>query len=322
MNQIPKQILVQSLNRDIFNGFSIIDTKSFGRCFLKHRSIKEEFESDIAYETAFNKAASSGLPTQEEKLASLIQSGDWSEANDKKIVSLEGLVEKLKQTKLKLAIKSQESDVEKQIVSTKNEIKILKLKKASLLYDTCEHFGDNAKEESIIKASLFKDSALTIKILSDEEYEYLEDEEIRELSIAYFQDIIRFTDENIKRVATNPLFYNLFVLLDINNGHELFNKSLKDITFVQQKLLFLARQLRKCIESSTQEIPSDIMLDYDKIISFVIGGAKTKKQNLPQDNEENVSDIKDSKDSLIKLLKEKGGNVTKTDVINHILGGK
>ena len=118
--------------RDIIRGYSevIILDKSY---FIKHLSSLDQVSIDEIEDKYLTKALDRGIPSREEVLATLFDSGDWTEQEEGEIKKLESFIEQLQKNKTQLVLKSEIDKQNETIIETRAKITELELKKKNLL---------------------------------------------------------------------------------------------------------------------------------------------------------------------------------------------
>lgn len=250
--------------------------------FVKHLSLDERVESELAYEAAYDRYLKQGAPTESERLAILSESGEWTEKHDKELRTNRSFLTRLRDTRSRMVIKRQLADIDKTIKSTEDKIVELSNKRHSLVGRTCETAARRVSEEALVRASLFKDQALNLQLVTADELDGLDDEEMERLGAVYEADIRRFEDVAMKRIALDPVFFNFYSTVDAENGYKFFKERASDLTFFQQRLLNLARNARHILEN-TPNIPTNSEMTYDELVKFSKSGGKQEVEGVDFD---------------------------------------
>ena len=87
---------------DIIRGFSSVNIKPYGDCYIKHFNSYDSADFDSKHESHLSKAIEKGLSTYEEQEKQIIADDLWSEKTDKEVKSQKSFVRNLYVTKSKL----------------------------------------------------------------------------------------------------------------------------------------------------------------------------------------------------------------------------
>lgn len=243
--------------------------------FAKHFSFIDQVQLDLIYDEAFQKAKDSGLPTKEEALKSLRDSGDWTREEESDLVQKKSYVETLKKTVAKVMVKSQSESIYKQIDNVTAEVAELEKKRQSLVAQTCETYASSVLNSKTIVGSLYDSEELNKLLISEEDIEYLDNSDIGLLVRSFNDSVAHLSIDVIKKMALSGFFTSYFALVE-KSPIEIFKvTSACDLTFYQLNLLSYAKVLRSIIRNT--QVPKHLLDDPDKILEWSEKGEKQRK---------------------------------------------
>lgn len=266
--------------RDIIAGFSFFYFRK-NDFYLKHLS--ELDLADIEYEAKVFEVEgrSKKLQTEKEKIKFLFDSGNWDVEEDK-FIALKKEIDDLNRKASKIFIKSQKKDVEKRLVKAKKEYEKLKEERNGLLGVTLEAYVEKKKLENLLRVSLYKEKELINLAYTREEYEDLEDEVYSDLIREYNIFMIKFSEENLKKVSVCPFFLNSFFLAK-DSVFEFYGKKILDLTFYQHHLFSRGIFCKNVLSQPDKHIPDELYDDLDKLVNWFEMSSPTNN-DLPKDN--------------------------------------
>jgi hypothetical protein len=273
----PKNIYLRykNLYRDIIFGYSEERFKSNKKkIYIKHLNDLETGQSERKYQDYLFLGKERGLKTEDESIEFLIEEGIWSKKKEDKIESLEDKLSNLKNTKHKLIVKAQLSQLEAEIKPLSDELYILSRERTDNIGMTAESFANKKISEMTIQSSFFKDRDLKQLFYSEEEFDYLAQTEVNEALAMYGEMVSRkFAGDELRRVAVCPFFMNVYVLCD-DNPYNFFGKSILSLTNFQVALMSQAKYF-KSLMSNHKSPPEDYYKTPDKIIEWFELQSKT-----------------------------------------------
>ena len=258
----------KNLYRDIIFGYSEERFKSTKqKVFIKHLSDLETGQSERAYQDLLFQGKEKGLKTEKETINFLIEEKCWSESNEEKISSLSDEISRLKSARDKLIIKSQLSQLEKDMKPLADELYVLDYERRENLGMTTEVFANKKISEETIQSSFFKDRELTELFYSEEEFEYLSQEAVNE-SLSIYSEMVskKFAGDEIKRVSVCPFFMNTYVICN-DNVYNFFGKPILYLTNFQVALMSSAKYFKNLM-GNAKPPPEDFYTSPDKIIEW------------------------------------------------------
>jgi hypothetical protein len=279
-----------------------------------------------------DKAVSKGLPTDKEKLEELKKEGLWTEEKEKRFEEITNFVSRLRETKSKIALKSEAKRIQDEIDTAEKEYDELNREKTGLIGMTSEMFADKKANDYYIFLALYKDKEFKEHFFSEAEYDELSDKQLTAVILAFNRMSKRFNQINLKRIALSGFFLNNFYLCK-ENPFIFFGKPIVDLTFHQTDLFAYGRYFKHILSEMKSSPPQDVMEDPDKLLdqynleqnkdkvlnptgkdgaaTTIVGATKEDLEALglrPQSEDGEVID-------LHKAAKEKGGELSMEDLM-------
>lgn len=235
--------------------------------FLRHLAVDDELLSEAIYEREFNRCIQSGLETEAQKLTSLNLSKEWTEAEERSLAKDRDYLSSLYKTKDKCVIKAQIPQIEETIKKTRERILSAAVKRDSLVGITCEKMATRVQDEFLALSSVFKDKQFQEPFYHKDEWEYLENADLKKIFDFRDSVLTRFDDANLKKISLLPAFFNFFSLSDKNNPASFFGGLAANLTIFQYKLLFYGKNVQSIFEN-VPDIPDSARNDYDSLVSI------------------------------------------------------
>lgn len=306
----------RALYHDILNGYSFFndDNTSF---YVKHFCLNDLNLISKRKIQVEHKVKKSGLPDEETQLRNLIEKDSWSKEKEKKINSLKDFIINLKYTKSKLITSKDIENINIQIKENEHELDSLLKERRELLGTTLESYVNKKINEYYVYVSLYKDEFLKNKLLSTQEFEDLEYEELYELYNKYNTALSGLNEKNLKKIALSGFFLNSFYLSD-NNPHVFFGKPVIELTFIQTELFSYAKYFKGILTNSTGKVPENIMNDPEALVDWYEGSKNASKisANIKGKNSQEAlgtSLIGASKEDLDKMGIKNSSNISLTE---------
>jgi hypothetical protein len=266
---------LKRLYSEIVKGFTPVKT-DWGVSYIKHFSIEDQYEVDEFYVCKLAELEQSGIPSEKMVLEFLEKKKVWGAIDEVEIAQKELYIRNLEKTK---GQKYLPSDVEYFDSLIADEMKILREKKTrrvQLLGRTRESFANEATNNFFVLKSFRKDRECLVPLISDSDFQSMEDEELLRYHVLYNSAMSEYTGNGIKKVSIQPFFQDVFYLAE--SVYEFWGKPIKDLTIYQSQLSSYARYFKSAIQNSEVEIPEEIRNDPDKLISFFSVDKKMREQ--------------------------------------------
>lgn len=258
----------KKLYKDIVMGFSVFEYAD-KPIFIKHFSELDNGDLELERIKILNQAKERNLPSKEEKMDLLLKEGYWSTQKEDEMVKIKKEISDQEMILKNLIIK-------RQIMTTKEKIRIANQKLQDILNEKNEVFGfcledfvDKKMNEITIFNSFYKNRQLTEKMFSEEEFDILPERELAELVRILNNFYIDFSHQQIKRICACPFFVSIFNLCD-NDAYSFFGKKISELSILQVNLFSQGRYFRNLMQSSDSKNfpPSDVLEDPDKMIEW------------------------------------------------------
>ena len=323
---MPK-INYRRIFRDICRGFSEVefDGKSG---YIKHFGSFDQVDLEDAFDKYFSSAKDRGVPTEKESLDRLIDDGQWSSEDDKKIKKERSFLESLLEQKKNLILKSKIDAKSKQIKQQRQKVSDLELEKKSLLGYTCEKYAGDRVNDFYIIRSFFKDSELNDPFFDESEFNELDVKYVSEIVLKYNLIIGEISEENVKRMVLDPFFFAYFPFIETTEGF--LGKPACWLSNSQLQMMLYARVFKNIFDNN-DNIPDAIRQDPDALIDYANSSEKIKEKMERSNKEgsavtmvgatkEDIEQIKqqsgDAKTvSIREEAKKKGGTLSMADMM-------
>lgn len=275
MDKEVQQRTLRKAFSDIARGYSsaFLGKK---RLYIKHLSHHDQVDLDVLYKSFLDEGIADGLESEKDVLKRLAEDGVWTAQDEKELVELEAVIERLAEGKKVLYRKSEIDNQNKEIAEYRKKFTLKQRQKIQFLGLTAESFAEKKINEYYIIESFFEDDKFTKKYLSDEMFDNLSDKEINEIVGVYNQEMEVIGDKNIKLLAIQN-FFQLYWSLSGDNLHGFFGVPICDLTYAQIKLSSYGRTF-KDIMAKASTLPDDIREDPDKILDYIRAGENAKEK--------------------------------------------
>ena len=316
--------------RDIIRGYSevIILDKSY---FIKHLSSLDQVSIDEIEDKYLTKALDRGIPSREEVLATLFDSGDWTEQEEGEIKKLESFIEQLQKNKTQLVLKSEIDKQNETIIETRAKITELELKKKNLLSNDAESYASKRSHDYYIIKSYYEDKELEKPLFPEESsYEDLYMDEVSAFVDTYNKTFRMFEELKIQEMILQDFYYIYFPFSDDTVGF--FGNPVSKLTYNQLKLIVYTKIFKNIFENN-KHIPEKIKKDPQALLDYgaIDEDAKQKMKdklsgdkdgstlfNATEEDYEYAGLDKPSDSSKISLqeaAKQKGGSLSMEDLM-------
>jgi len=258
--------------------------------YIKHLSFLDSADIDSHKLKYFNRAKEQGLPTYSDRFNSIIENKTWSLEKDKETSNVKDFLENLKHSKTLLPLEKDRKIVDKQILEYKLRLNKLVNEKSNLIGLHCESWAEKKINEYYVFTTLYRDSELTQKLYSSEEFNDLEQFELDKLTRIYNEKMVAFVEGNLRRISLMPYFFNVFNLAG-ENIYYLFGKPLVNLTFYQIEIISNARNYKNILQNSKTSPPPECLSDSDKLLEW-FEQVKTQEKLIESDIIEEGDDRK------------------------------
>jgi len=229
------------------------------KLYIKHFSEEESFlvlQKRIELSGFY---ASEGIPNEEELLKRALDTGDWTQEKEDKILEIKFLISDNEKSLLNI-IPQQRGGIEMIIEKKRKELHELKQERRAFLGRGIEDLVDDDVEDYLSFLSFYRDEKFSTKYTNTyEEFQNLEATDIARLSKLLNEDYLKFNEENIKKVACMPFFINKFSYAKEDNSR-FIGKPISHWTH-NQNLLFYFGSRNLNVLSNTKGSPPDLNLE-------------------------------------------------------------
>lgn len=267
---------------EIFDGYTGFDFNG-QTLFFRHFSIRDQKDIGIFYEKFYNIAISRGIEKETDIFKRLKENNDWNDSDDLKIAQLQEYIENLKITKNKLMLPSQKDAHQNLINEESIKLNNLLTKKQELTGISAEQYANKMANEEFIRLMIYSDSSLSKIHFSNEEFGYLDIDELNFLNKKYISISEKFTDEKVQKIVLQD-FFSMY-LSCCENPHVFFGKFIHQLSAYQMKLLLYGKIFYNIFQYN-DDIPESLRKDPKSIFDFVESKKTREKfQNQNKDSD-------------------------------------
>ncbi len=316
--------------RDIIRGYSQVSVDG-NTYYIKHLSAIDQVEIDEVEEVYLKKALDRGIPSREEVLKDLMQSGDWSQDEENEIKRLETFIEQLQKNKTQLVLKSEIDKQNETMQETRAKISELQEKKSKLLNSDAETYASKRSNDYYIIKSYYEDEDLQSPLFPEESnYEDLYMDEVSSFVLEYNNMFKTFQESKIQEMILQDFYYIYFPFSDDTVGF--FGNPVSKLTYNQLKLIVYTKIFKNIFENN-KHIPAKIKKDPQALLDYgaIDDDAKQKMQDRLRGDKDgstlfNATDedfeyaglekpSDSSRMTLQQAAKEKGGSLSMEDLM-------
>ena len=252
---------------DIVAGYSFFEFEDETYC-LKHPSEEDLWllsREDLVFK---KEGISKKIETKSEKLKFLHESGNWTKEEEKEYHNLKARLKENERKAEKIFLKSQKIDTERDIRKLKEQIAKIKEERRELLGITLEAYIEKRKNEETLRRTIYKERELINLAFSKEECQEMDDERFIKLIGEYNFFMLRFAEDNLKKIAACSFFLNFFFLAK-DSVFEFYGKRILDLTFYQQFLFSKGTAYKNALAQSEKSVPAELYEDLDKMVQWL-----------------------------------------------------
>ncbi len=257
---------LKSFISEIIRGFSIINS-GFGTVYVKHLTLLESSASDAVYEDFLNRAVNNKILKIDEREKAIVEDGSWTEKQNREISELKNYIENLKTTKKQLFREKEIDAINKTVKENEDKLEKLLLEKNELIGLTAESYAAKRLNEFYVYHSTYKDSQLTKKFFTQEEFDESDDKDISGLVNAYNESMRTFITINFKKAALSGYFFNIYNLSN-DDPFIFFGKPIVDLSFYQIELYSYGKYFKSLLSNAKGQPPAEVMDDPDKLVEW------------------------------------------------------
>lgn len=259
---------------EISQGFSIVNWKG-NHAYIKHLSNLDNLEYESSYDRIVDELLEKGMPSEEEALKMAEDEGLWGPEEETEVQKLEAQIAHMEQSLKSDALISQIKVRKKSIRKSKEKLDSLLKSKAEGVPNCAEAIANERVNQTYIIESFFADRTLSRSLLTNEDKEYLSDQDLGKLIDIYNQCIGPLSGGFIKQIAVSIIFQNLHKLSD--NAYDFFGKPVSHLTFLQAELYNYGQYYSRMLSSIEHQPPSDILEDPEKLEEWYTSNTNVRK---------------------------------------------
>jgi len=260
--ELVKEYNISELDKLRLLYYEIIQGSSYQpetNLFIKHFSEKESFYLLRKRIELFHKYSNSGILHEEELLKNAITNEEWSQEKEDRILTLKYHISD-NEKNLHNIIPQQRRGIEKIIEGVKKDLQNILVERKRILGRSVEDLIDEDLSDYLSYLSLYKDENCVIPYTNSyEDLQNLEISEINQLNTFLNKEYKRFSEENIKQVASMPFFLNKFSYAK-DNIQTFLGIPINNLTNNQTLLISLGVRNLNTL-SQADGAPPDINLD-------------------------------------------------------------
>lgn len=293
------QDILRSAFSDICNGYSL-GTVFDKTIYIKHLGYREHVDLEKIKSKYETEARKSGLPTNQEREATLKTKGLWTDSDEHSIVVKENAISRFEDGRKKTVLPSMLKQYDDEILKQRVEIEKLYSKKNELMGLTVETHAEKLLNDFYILQNIFTDSKLSSPLFNPEEFDDLSDIEVSEIMSAYVKSTNVCSEKNIKKLSVQNFFQEYYYLCG-DNFNDFFGKPIIQFTYFQIKLGNYAKYFKNIFEhNDISRLSAEKRNDPEAIEDFVSTG-KNAQNVLQQQKGRSVGIVGATKDDLKSL---------------------
>lgn len=252
---------------DIIAGYSFFEFEEKTFC-LKHPSEEDLWFLNQEDRVFRKEGISKKIETKSEKLKILHESGNWTEKEEKEYHDLKARLKDNEMREKKIFLKSQKADLERQTIKIKEQLEKIEKDRNELLGTTLESYIEKKRNEETLRRTIYKEKELINLAFSKEECQEMDDEKFIKFIGEYNFFMLRFNEDNLKKIAACSFFLNSFFLAK-ESVFEFYGKRILDLTFYQQFLFQKGTSYKNALAQSERSVPDELYEDLDKMVKWL-----------------------------------------------------
>ena len=292
--------------RDVVRGYSTA-TLDDEFVYIKHLTPHDQVELEEIEQKYHNDALRRGVPTEEDMLIFLKSEGEWSDKDDKFIRDKQFFIESLKTAKNKMVLKKEIDRQADLIEKETNELVQKQAQKMQLLGNTCEKYAKDRLNDFYMIKSFYKNSDLSEKLFSENEFNELEHNDIKKVVVKYNQIFEVFSEESIQYTILED-FYSPYLSF-AEDSMQFYGKPFCELTYNQIRLIVYTRVFKNIFDTN-ENIPENIKKDPAKLLEFGSSSKEERdkaKDKLSRGDAGTIVGAKDEDYEYLGVEKPKGG---------------
>jgi len=282
--------------------------------WIRHPRIQDEAILEELYEKFLNLAISRKVKTNEQVLAEAKESGLWTDKLEGELAQQRAYLKKLQES-FEKALTMQKNSIQESIEKSSKKIQELSQKKSAVLGKTAETWADKMSIEKYVVSLVFKDENLTELMWSEEEADYLDEDQMNFLYDLFIEFKQTFSEKDVKSLAVEPFCQNLF---DCSSGCiDFYGTHVLSLTYLQQRLYFHLKNYNTIIGMIGGKVSPETLSNWEKMDEWARASEKAREQleNMWTRNTNNSVTM----DSIKKSAEKKGSRLENAKNIKKLL---
>ena len=216
--------------REILQGYTYCEEEGF---YIKHFKEADLGFIDDIFRKCSDRLKGMGVPSQQEKLEFLEEEEYWVKEEEESFITATLAVKDPYDFLEKMIDPEQRKNFENTLLPEAIEdLRRITKERTELVEPTIETICDKRLNEFYVYNAVYKDKALKEHFYTIEEFEELSYYELGELVQKYNHITSKFTEGNLKRIATNYFFLNSFFMSE-DDPVKFYGKNVLDLTMYQ-----------------------------------------------------------------------------------------
>jgi hypothetical protein len=254
------------------------------KIFFRHANELDYVEVVRQRHIFFHEYEAKGIPTESERLKISIDSGEWTQDQEDRIISLRYIISD-NEKNLGNCIPEQQAGIKLAVQKDKEELMNLLVERQGIMGATCDELSNKDASNYMAFLVSYKDRQCKVRYSNTwAEFDDMDADEIDNLVSSMNQTMNRFVENKIRQISVLSFFLNNFSYCK-ENVSTFFGKPMVEITNLQTTLLSLGSRNLSILSQAEghppeligETTPNDILTWYDKQYSVIVG-----KRNSPK----------------------------------------
>lgn len=289
--------------RDISRGYTT--TQLFDvEVYIKHLTTHDQVDLEEIQDEYYSDAQFRGVPTEEEMLSFLRESGDWEDSDDEEITKLQEFIDILQSQKSHLLLKSKIDQQNELIDIERAKLNEKLYEKQQLLGTTCEKYSAERVNDFYIIRSFFYDADFKRPIFNEKSYGELDSKQLKSVIDTYNKAFNIYSEENIKKLVLEDFYFVYFPFAE--DSMKFFGLPVCALTYNQIKLIVFTRVFKSIFENN-DNIPESIKGDPDALIDYANSADKAKQKMQEVEDRDGATTLFGATKEDIDQIKQQTG---------------
>ena len=256
--------------------------------FIKHFNNLSYYEIEQYKQKERKRLAERGILTLEEKLEVLALQDLWTSEDEQEFQSKKELVAALSKNKKNFShLERERKFFQKQMEEAEEQYWQVDQRRRTVLGEHLETFLVKKMNNFWVFKSLYRDSELTQPAFSWEDFQDLSTHELGGLINTFVKNSDNYSDFNIKSIALQPFFINIFGMTD--SVYEFFGTAISKLTFNQVNLVAAGKNFKYILSrSDTSHLTEAILRNPEELEDWFVGYQKREQLNMKSGRQTNV----------------------------------